>query len=184
MADEGPGDGDELLLAAGQAGDRPVLKALEGHHFQKLVDLLLDLVPGDAALAQGEGDVFKDVQMGEQGVALEDGVDVALVGGDVVDALAQEEHVALVRLLEAADDAQDRGLAAAGGTQQGEEFVVVDVQTDVLQHRLAAVEGLGDVFELDDLLHGMTPTDKKIVIRCARITCRTRRPISPYDPGG
>ena len=148
------------------------------------MDLLLDLILGDALFAQGEGDVLEDVQVGEQGVALEDGVDVALVGGDVVDALAQEEHVALVRLLEAADDAQDRGLAAAGGAQQGEEFVVVDVQADVLQHRLAAVEGLGDVFEFDDLLHGMTPTDKKIVIRCARITCNYRGRFSPYDPGG
>ena len=118
MGDEGAGDGHALLLAAGEAGHGTMLKALERHESEHLHHLGLDLLLGDLFLPQGKGHVFKDVQVGEQGVLLKDGVHTPLIGGHVVDLLPQEEDVALVRRLKAADEAQDRRLAAAGRAEQ------------------------------------------------------------------
>ncbi len=145
VVDEGAGDGDALLLAAGETGHGTMLKALERYESEHLHHLGLDLLLGDLFLPQGEGHVFKDVQVGEQGVLLKDGVHTPLVGGHVVDLLPQEEDVALVRRLKAADEPQQGRLAAAGGAEQGDKLVVVDVQVDAFQHRLT-VERFGDVF--------------------------------------
>ena len=115
MGHQGPGNGHPLLLAAGQAGDGAVLKPLQGHQGEHLGDFGLNLLLGDLLLPQGEGHVFKDVQVGEEGVLLEHRVHVPLVGGDVVDFVAQEDNVPLVRGFEAADEAEHGGFAAARG---------------------------------------------------------------------
>ena len=70
-----------------------------------------------AAPAQAEGHVLRDVEVREEGVALEDGVHRALVrlgGGDVA---AADEHAARRRRLQARDHPQHRGLAAPGGPE-------------------------------------------------------------------
>ncbi len=157
---ERAGDGHALLLSAGEAGDAALLKAGEGDELEHLVDLLLDLGPGYALFPQREGDVLKDVQMGEEGVALENGVDVALVGRHVLDVLAEEDDIALIGALKARDQAQRRGLAAAGGTQQRQKLVVIDIEIDIVQHDLP-VEGFGHIFQLNDLFHALSPTNKK-----------------------
>ena len=91
--------------------------------------------------------------MGEECIALKDGVDVALVRRNVVDALAEEEDVPLIGRFEAADHAQGRGLAAAGWAEQREEFVVVDVEVDAVENGFA-VKLFGDAPELNDFFHG------------------------------
>ena len=116
-------------------------------------DLLLDLVARQLLLTQREGDIFKHVQVWEEGIALKDGVDVALVRRNVVDALSEEENVPLIGRFKAADHAQGRGLAAAGGAEQREEFVVVDVEVDVVENGFA-VKLFGDAPELNDFFHG------------------------------
>ena len=146
-------DGDALLLSAGQARDVAALKARELDEREHFVDLLLDLVARQLLLAQRERHVFKHVQVGEESVALKDGVDVALVRRDVVDALAKEENVALIRRFEAADHAQGRSLAAAGRAEQRQKFVVVNVEVDAVENGLA-IKLLGDVPELNDFFHG------------------------------
>ena len=146
-------DGDALLLAAGQTRDVAPLKARELDERKHLVDLLLDLVARQLLLAQREGDIFKHVQVGEEGIALKDGVDVALVRRNVVDALSEEENVPLIGRFEAADHAQGRGLAAAGWAEQREEFVVVDVEVDAVENGFA-VKLFGDAPELNDFFHG------------------------------
>ena len=98
--------------------------------------------------------------MGEQGVALENGVDVALIRRQLVYILAHEDDVALVGGGEAADETERGGLAAAGRAKQREKFVVVDIKIDMIQHDFA-VKGLCDVFQLDDLFHGFAPKIKK-----------------------
>jgi hypothetical protein len=54
-----------------------------------------------------------------------------------------------VGLLEAGDQAQRRGLAAAGRAEQREELALLDVERDLLD-RLKGAEGLAHVVELDD----------------------------------
>ena len=68
--------------------------------------------------------------MREQGVTLEHGVDLPLVGRHIVDDLAIEGDCAGCGRQEAADDPQCGSLAAAGGAQQGEEFMIVNVEID------------------------------------------------------
>src|SRR5574340_573855 len=87
--------------------------------------------------------------MGEQGVVLEDRVDVALEGREPGDVLALELDQAAARLLEAADHTEGRGLAAAGGPQQGEELAVEDLEGDVVDGHDVGSESLGHVDEAD-----------------------------------
>ena len=145
-------NGDALLLSAGQARDVAALEARELDEREHLVDLLLDLVARQLLLAQRKRHVFKHVQVGEEGVALENGVDVALVRRNVVDALTEKEDVALIRRFKAANHAQGRGLAAAGRAEQRQKFVVVNVEVDAVENGLA-VKLLADVAEFNDFFH-------------------------------
>ena len=90
--------------------------------------------------------------MGEEGVALEHRVDRPLVGRQVGQVLAVQPDLALVGVLEAGDQAQQGGLAAAGGAQQGEELVLADVDRNIVQRDhaiIAAAENLGDALYFD-----------------------------------
>ena len=60
--------------------------------------------------------------MGEEGVVLKDGVDLAVIRRQAGDVLAPEIDAAGVRLLEAGDHSQGRGLARARGPEQREEL--------------------------------------------------------------
>lgn len=96
--------------------------------------------------------------MREERVFLEYGVDLALVGRDVHDVLAVEEDLALGGLQEAAEDAQQRRLATAGGTEQGDELIFVNVQADALEDDLPVLKALDDILELDQFFcSGMVP---------------------------
>ena len=53
--------------------------------------------------------------------------------------------------LEAGQHAQERGLAAAGRAQQGEELALVDVEADIVDG-VDVAELLGDVLDLDERL--------------------------------
>ena len=88
--------------------------------------------------------------MGEEGVALEDRVDLALVGGEVGDVAAVEEDAAGVRLLEAGREAQHGRLAAAARAEEGEELALLDLEGDVVDG-LDGAEALGDAAELQEL---------------------------------
>ena len=152
FVDQRPGDCNTLLLTAGQAGDTAVGKAGQHNHVQHFIDLLLDLLFGQLSLPQGEGDVFKHIQVREQGVFLEDRIDVALVGRDIVDAFSHENHIALIRVDKAADDSQGCSFSAAGGAQKGNKLIVMNIQTDIVQNCLS-VKGFGDVFQFNNFVH-------------------------------
>ena len=161
-ADQGACDRHALLLSAGEAGDAALFKALERHKRQHFVDALIDLRFRHLLLAQREGDVFKHVQVREERIALEDRVDVALVGRDGRDLLAHENDLALVGRFKAADDAQRRRFAAAGGTEKRQKFVVIDVQIDMVKHKLT-VKGFGYALEFNDFFHRPDPQIKEKV---------------------
>ena len=92
--------------------------------------------------------------MREQGVALEDGVHLPLVRGQAGDVFPIKKDLAGIWSDEAPDGAQDRGLAAAGGAQQGDEFSVPNVQVEALEHLLPVVRN-SDVSQRNDVVfHG------------------------------
>jgi len=139
VEDQRPGQRDPLLLAAGQLGRAAPLQPLELDQGQRLGDPAAGLGPGQVLEAEAEGDVVGHVQEREQGVALEDGVDLAPVGrgADHVDPVEQDAPVG--RLLEPGDQPQGGRLAAARGAEQGEELAPGHLQVD-------GVNG-GDVLE-------------------------------------
>ena len=126
---QGPGDGHPLLLSAGEGVGLAVFKALEADDLQHLHDGGADLLlaeldhplaggvrrVGDLLQPQAEGDVFKDVQVGEQGVFLEHRVDLPLMGRNVINPHTVKEDVSRRRCREAADNPQRGGLAAPAG---------------------------------------------------------------------
>ena len=77
-----------------------------------------------------ERDVLLDAQVREERVGLEDRVDVALVRRVLGDVVAAEEDAAVGRVLEAADHAQRRGLAAAGRAEQRVERAARDLEVE------------------------------------------------------
>ena len=84
----------------------------------------------------------------EQGIALEDGVDGALLGRDRRDVLPVDQHPAAGRPLEATDHPQRRRLAAPRGTEQGEELAGLDVEVDAVDRQLV-VEALLQLLQRD-----------------------------------
>ena len=169
---QGPGDGHPLLLAAGQGGDVPLFKAPQVHDLQHLHDPVVDLFLGQLHLfalgvrlgdAQAKGDVLIHVEVGEQGVFLKDRIDGPLVGRDRIHPHAVEQHIARGGRLKTTDDAQGGGLAASTGAKQREEFLIIDIQVDVIKHDLV-VESHGTVVQADQLFgHVSSPISKIIV---------------------
>ena len=125
-----------------------VLKANKAQHTH---DFLLDDVLRLLFERQAKGNVVVHVHVREEGILLEDGVDLALVGRDVHDVLAVKEDLALGGLQEAAEDAQQCRLAAARGAEQRDELIFVNVKRDALENDLSVLKALDNVLELNDL---------------------------------
>ena len=89
----------------------------EMHHAQGFQHPALDLAFRTGLHPKPESHVVAHGHMREQRVILKHGIDLPLVGRHIVDSLPVEQHVAGCGLLEAADDAQGCGLAAAAGTK-------------------------------------------------------------------
>ena len=130
---ERAGDGDALLLAAGQLVRLAVGEVRYLHQLQSLVHAGLYLLGRNLARLETVGDIIAHTQVREDGVVLEHHADVALVSGHVVDALVAEIEVAALDGVKARYHAQKRGLAAAGRAEQREEFALADVQRNAVE---------------------------------------------------
>jgi hypothetical protein len=160
LEDHGAGERDALALAAGELADAALLVAGEVDHRECGTDALgigrFRQAPGP----QREGDVLADIHVREQRVVLEDDADVALVGRGEGDVAAAEQDRAGRGLDEAAEDAEQRGLAGAGGAEQRDEFLRRDVERDVVQrpHRSVDLAGRPDLDALAATLrHDLLP---------------------------
>ncbi len=124
--DQGPGQRDALLLAAGHLPRGAFLHAGERDDLHHLADAAADLGLGDLLALQAEGHVLVHGEVREQRVRLEDHVDVALVRGDPGDVAPVQVDRPGGGLLEPRDHPHGRGLAAAGRAEQGEELPRAD----------------------------------------------------------
>ena len=101
---------------------------------------------------------MEDAQLVDQREVLVDGVDPlrARVAHRVqLDLLAVEQDPALVGLVVAAQDLDQRRLAGAVVAEQPEHLALLEVQADVAQRRDRA-EALGDVLAAQDLAHDVS----------------------------
>ena len=107
--------------------------------------------PVDPLAPEAEADVAAHVEVLEEGVALEDGVDVALVRGSAGHVLAADQDRAGGGVVEARDHPQGRGLAASRRAEEGEELATADVEVEGVDHGRAA-EDLGQPAQGDGVL--------------------------------
>src|SRR4029079_15780888 len=106
--------------------------ARERGELERLADALADFPLRSFRAAEPESDVVVDVEMREEGVVLEDGVDVAAMGKRIGDVGAVKEDLAGGRLFEAGDHPEGSRLPAAGRPEERKEFAAGDLQVDAI----------------------------------------------------
>ena len=145
---ERSGQGHALPLPAGELRRQSIGELVEVHQLEQLHDARADLCLGDLANLEPERHVAVDAQVLERCVVLEHEADVPLLGTQPRRVGAVDLDDAGVRLLQTGDDAQQRGLAAAGRPEQRREVAAVDVDRDVAESDEVA-EVLVDVANAD-----------------------------------
>ena len=135
FADQGAGHGDALLLAAGELLGHVFGAVGEADALEHLGDAAFALGGGDLAVDQSHLDVLGDVEVVDEVEALEDeaDADVAADDGELVLGVAghvlAEKHVgARGRLVDEAQHVEQRRLAAAGRSHDGQELAGRDLE--------------------------------------------------------
>jgi len=161
---ERPGDGDALLLPAGELvgvfvgliGDVDPLQEVHGGLDRLLLGLFVD--PD-----RGEGEVFQDRQVGEEVEVLEDhgdvGADLLEVLDVAVDMDPFDVDAPLLVLLQAVDAADEGRLARTRGAGDDDDLPFFDLQIDLLED-MEIVVPFVDAFDLNDRL-------PRFFLRCA-----------------
>src|SRR3954447_9012211 len=96
------------------------------------LDFFDDLLAGDALRTQRKGDVVAHRIVGIEAIALKHHCNAAGAWRDVVDDVAADQEIAAGLLLEAADDAEKRRLAAAGRAEQHHELAIGHVERNAV----------------------------------------------------
>ena len=161
IVDQGARDGDALHLAAGQLAGLLVHVIAQAHLLQRGHRAVVAFGARHARQRQRQLHVGQHRLVGDEVVALEHEADAVvavgvpvlvfiLFGGDAID-----DEVPRVVVVEAAHDVEQRGLARAGGPQDGHELVVAE------RHRHVVERGLGEVgrrvrlADVEQLQHGV-----------------------------
>jgi hypothetical protein len=141
---EGAGDGDALLLPARQL-PRPAAGVVGQ---PDLGERALDAHPplGGAQLAEAETDVVGDGEPRQEPRLLEHDADRRV---RLADRLAVEPDLAFARAVEAGDQAQKRGLAAAGAADERDDLGLAHGERHAGERLRAVRIGLGEVRELE-----------------------------------
>ena len=94
-----------------------------------------------------------------QGIVLKHHADVSLVGRNGVHFFLTEKDLALVGLVKAPNEPEDRRLSATGRAEKGEQLSVLDVEGNVA-HRLQRPKAFHDIFESNIHSHHETVLGK------------------------
>ena len=130
VANDRPADRDPLALAAREGLRLAVEIVGQPQHLGGAADALVDLAPAEAHVLESESHVLVHAHVRVERIGLEHHGKPAVGGRNVRDALAVDQDVAAADLLEAGDDAQQRGLAAAGGADEHHELAIRDREVD------------------------------------------------------
>ena len=121
---------------------------LHGHH------LVGDLRLADAMGAQAEGDVVEDVEMRKERQILEDEADGTFEGALFRNVGAVHADGTGIGRLEAGDHAKDGALAAAAGSEKGNELPAADLQGNA-PDRFERAKGTGHVVQFENGVVGL-----------------------------
>ncbi len=128
--------GHPLCLAAGEFVHAALFKARQPDQRQHFTHLLPDFIFSHPFHAQAEGHIIEHVLVGEECVILEHKAEVTTVGWHRADILSIKENLPGIRRLQTGDDAQQRRLATARGTQQTDDFTLAHVEANAGQGQL------------------------------------------------
>jgi len=157
LADDSPTQGDALALAARKLPWLALEQLLDAEDLGGFVYALADLRLGRPAQRQAEGHVVVDGHVWVESVGLEDHGDVAVLGGDVVDQAVADVDVAFRDFLQACQQPEGSGLAAAGGPNKDKELPIRDLEIKVADGD-NGVEALGHVLVGDGGHRWRSPT--------------------------
>ena len=132
VTDDGPADGNTLTLTAGQSLGLTAQVLGDVQDLSGFLDLFIDLVLRRVTQLQGESHVFINSHVGVQGVVLEDHGNIPVLGGHVVDQTVADVQFTAGNLLQAGDHTQGGRLTTAGRSNQNDEFLVLDLQVELL----------------------------------------------------
>ena len=123
---------DTLLLSAGELRRFSFLEAFQLNQLQHFLNLFLYIRFWYFSYFQTIPDVIRHVHMGKKGIILKYRVHISLVWLQIRHIFPLQPYTSAVRLLKSCDDAKSGRLAAAGSTQQGDEFPLINLQIDSL----------------------------------------------------
>ncbi|MBA7591329.1 hypothetical protein ES708_33482 [subsurface metagenome] len=161
IVDQSPGQGDALLLTAGQLAGLAFLSRLEPHHFNDAVDSFGNLPRGELSYPQPIGHVLEDRHVRKQGVALEYHADVSSERRDRREVPTEKINGSTGRFFESGDAAQGGGFSAAAGSQKGEQLSLLNIQIRIVQGLYLVVfppENLAEILDRQ--------SDPAVVVLC------------------
>ena len=148
VTNDGAAQRNALTLTTGQSLRLAVEVLLDGQDLSSLADQLVDLVLRLLAQLQTERHVVINGHVRIQRVVLENHRDVAILRSNVVNQTVADVELALGDLFKASNHAQGGGLTAARRSDQNDELLVLDVQTEVGNGSNIARVDLVDVVKL------------------------------------
>src|SRR5437762_2009873 len=98
----------------------------QAHPFQRLLHARADVGRFDLASAQTVGDIVLHGEVGKDRIVLEHHARVAMMSRQLVYASVAEPYAACFDLGKSGDHSQERGLAASGGSEKGEQLTLLD----------------------------------------------------------
>ena len=119
-------------------------KRAQLHHLNHFIDAGFDVCLVPAQHLEGKADVFNHRHMREQGEALKDGVHGTLVRWQVFDFVTIKVDGASRGVLKPCNHPQQGGFATTGRPQQGEKFIVRNVEGNIADRR-KVTEILADI---------------------------------------
>ena len=151
---QGTGDGDALLLSAGELGRIGVRLVGQADDLQQLLGLLLGIGGLHAGDLHGKTDIFQTSPLHEQVELLKDHADGTalldeLLGGHNAQVLAVNDHLTGGGTLQQVDAAHQGGLTRAAHAHDAVDVTIVDGDVHIMQGGQLPVGGgedLGDVF--------------------------------------
>ena len=166
---KGAGDGDALLLSAGELAGVGVRLVADADEFQERCDLLLDILLAQAAALERVGDVSGHRARRHQVEVLEDHADLLarraqVLGRERRQVLSRDEDAAGAWPLQKVDASHERGLARAREADDPEDLARADGERHVAHgvHGLfARAEVLGNVLEFDQVNSSFIPKANK-----------------------
>ena len=142
VADDGAADRHTLALAAGQRLGLTVQILGDVQDLRRLTHFFVDLSFGDFLQLQREGHVLIHGHVGIEGIVLEHHGDIAILGFHIVHQLVADPQLTGADILQARDHPQRGGFTASGGAYQHDEFLVGDLQVELLDRHNAFVGDL------------------------------------------